>query len=191
MALRIGVYALAKNVAGFVDRWEQSCREADFRIVTDTGSEDDTVDRLQSLGVAVVRSSIVPWRWDDAHTQSLNNLPADVDVCIRLDLDETLVPGWRPIVEAYFSAGDQSPHKLTHRYEWGPGVQFSLDRVHVREGYRWTGATHEGLVRWRGEAAGPVSPDHPFPDPRFNQRVRSQHLSKEIKPPELKPELIK
>jgi hypothetical protein len=151
MALRIGVYALAKNVAGFVDRWEESCREADVRVVTDTGSEDDTVGRLERLGVSVVRSSIVPWRWDDAHTQSLNNLPADVDVCIRLDMDETLVPGWRPIVEAYFAAGDEAPHKLTHRYQWGPGVQFSLDRVHVRDGYRWTGATHEGLVRWRGE----------------------------------------
>ena len=38
--MRIGVYALAKNVAGFVERWEGSCREADVRVVTDTGSSD-------------------------------------------------------------------------------------------------------------------------------------------------------
>jgi tetratricopeptide (TPR) repeat protein len=152
--MRIGVYALAKNVAGWVERWEESSRDADVRVVTDTGSDDETVAKLQALGVTVISSRILPWRWDDAHTQSLNNLPADVDVCVRLDMDETLVPGWRPIVERYFTPiGDPplSPHKLTHRYDWGHGAIFHLDRFHAREGYRWTGATHEGLVRWGGE----------------------------------------
>lgn len=148
--MRIGVYGLAKNSADYVARWEASCRDADVRVITDTGSTDDTVARLEAAGVQVVRSSIVPWRWDVAHTHAMNNLPPDVDLCIRLDMDEALCDGWRQIVEAA-AAADPMPTKIRHQYEWAPGINFELDRVHARDGYRYIGATHEGLVRWKGE----------------------------------------
>ena len=150
--MKIGIYALAKNAARFVDRWHGSTAGADVCIVTDTGSGDGTVEALEARGVKVISARIVPWRWDVAHTQSLNALPGDVDLCIRLDMDEMLVPGWREIVERLAQERDGlRPTKIRHLYEWGPGVRFQLDRVHSRDGYRYTGATHEGLVRWQGE----------------------------------------
>jgi hypothetical protein len=150
--MRIGIYALAKNAAQFVDRWHASTAGADVCVVTDTGSVDGTDSLLASRGVTVVPARIVPWRWDVAHTQSLNALPPDLDLCIRLDMDETLVSGWRDLVERLAVERDGlRPTKIRHLYQWAPGVTFALDRVHSRDGYRYTGATHEGLVRWHGE----------------------------------------
>ena len=146
--MRVGIYALAKNESANVTAWEASCREADVRVVTDTGSSDDTVELLEAAGVTVARGTPIPWRWDDAHTLSLCHLPADVDVAIRLDLDEALDPGWRQALEA-----DWTPEttKLRYWYYWATDVKFLCDRVHTRAGYRWQGATHEGLVRWSGD----------------------------------------
>lgn len=145
--MKIGVYALAKNEAANVARWEASCRDADVRVVTDTGSTDDTRDLLEAAGVTVATGAPTPWRWDDAHTLSLQHLPADLDVAIRLDLDEELAPGWRAAIE---SAWTPETTKLRYWYQWSRGLRFLSDRVHARAGYRWTGATHEGLVRWTG-----------------------------------------
>ena len=146
--LRIGVYALAKNEAANVARWASSCEDADVRVVTDTGSTDATAALLQVAGVTVVFGAPCPWRWDDAHTMSLNHLPVDVDVCVRLDLDEVLVPGWRALIERHWSGGVGVLH---HGYEWSPGSVMSQERVHARTGYHWRQATHEGLVRWDGQ----------------------------------------
>ena len=151
--MKIGVYSLAKNERKHCEAWAYSCREADVRVVTDTGSTDGTVEALEAAGVTVARGYVVPWRWDDAHNLSLYHLPPDCDVAIRLDLDERIEPGWRPIVEEHFRAGFNN---LRYRYVWSwrdgkPDLVFHSDRIHARHGYRWTAATHEGLVCWSGE----------------------------------------
>lgn len=146
--MKVAIYALARNEAANVERWEASCREADVRIVTDTGSTDDTVERLEAAGVTVARGAPIPWRWDDAHNLSLMHVPADVDVAIRLDLDEALDPGWRQGLEAVWTP---TTTKLRYWYWWSDVVRFRCDRIHSRAGYRWLGATHEGLARWDGD----------------------------------------
>ena len=152
--MKIGVYALAKNEAGHVAEWAASCREADVRVVTDTGSTDGTVEALKAAGVEVARGYVCPWRWDEAHNLSLHHLPPDVDIAIRLDLDERIQPGWRETVERVWTDG---VNNLRYRYVWSwradgqPDLVFFCDRIHARHGYRWTGATHEGLVKWDGE----------------------------------------
>jgi tetratricopeptide (TPR) repeat protein len=146
--VKVAIYALAKNEAANVKRWEASCREADYRVVTDTGSTDGTLELLGNAGVSVAHGAPIPWRWDDAHNLSLMHVPADVDVAIRLDLDEALDPGWREALER-----DWKPEttKLRYWYWWSNDVRFRCDRVHSRHGYRWSGATHEGLSRWSGD----------------------------------------
>jgi hypothetical protein len=152
--MKIGVYALAKNEVKHVEAWAESCREADVRVVTDTGSTDGTVEALVQHGVTVCNGYVVPWRWDDAHNLSLHHLPPDVDVCVRLDLDERLQPGWREAIEREW---DGTHNCLRYRYVWSwkadgtPGLVFNADRVHARHGFRWTAATHEGLVCWTGD----------------------------------------
>lgn len=152
--MRIGVYALAKNELKHVPYWADSCADADVRVVTDTGSTDGTDAALVDEGVTVARGSVVPWRWDDAHNLSLYHLPADLDVCVRLDLDERLQPGWRQAIERAWT-GDVN--NLHYRYVWSwqssgePGVAFTSDRVHARHGFRWASPTHEGLTCWAGQ----------------------------------------
>lgn len=143
----VGVYALAKNESANVAAWEESSRDADVRVVTDTGSTDGTQSLLQAAGVTVTSGTVTPWRWDDAHNLALYHLPASVDVAIRLDLDETLAPGWRKALESAWIPGVR---RIRYWYSWSESVRFIADRVHDRSGYRWQGATHEGLVCWQG-----------------------------------------
>jgi hypothetical protein len=71
-----------------------------------------------------------------------------VDVAIRLDLDEVLDPGWREALESAWTPGTT---KLRYWYQWSHDVRFLSDRIHRRAGYRWVGATHEGLSCWSGD----------------------------------------
>lgn len=152
--MRIGIYALAKNEEQHAAAWAESGVNADVRVVTDTGSTDRTVELLEQAGVTVARGSVCPWRWDEAHNLSLHHLPPDLDVAMRLDLDERLAPGWREAIERAWT-GDVN--NLRYRYVWSfrpdgtPGLVFLSDRVHARAGFRWTMATHEGLICWAGE----------------------------------------
>jgi hypothetical protein len=40
--LKIAVYTIALNESAHVERWANSAADADYRIVADTGSTDDT-----------------------------------------------------------------------------------------------------------------------------------------------------
>lgn len=146
--MKIAVYALCKNEVNNVDAWYQSCKDADLIVVTDTGSTDGSIDKLKDI-VELHHARIMPWRFDDAFNHAMNNLPADVDVCIRLDFDERLQDGWRQVIEEEWKEGTT---RLRYPYVWNwtadgkPDRQWMGDRIHARSNYRWTGATHEGLV---------------------------------------------
>lgn len=146
--MKIGIYAPALNEIDNVDSWYNSCKDADEIYVADTGSTDGTDVKLRNLGVKVTSISILPWRFDDAFNAAMNLLPSTVDVCIRLDLDERLTPGWK---DALLRAWTPGTTRLRYKYVWSwkdqnvPGQYWWGDRIHSRVGYRWRGATHEGL----------------------------------------------
>jgi len=146
--MRIGIYCPAKNEEKHVNDWYESCKDADVICVADTGSTDNTISLLKEKGVTVTSVSIQPFRFDDAFNTAMYLLPDDVDVCIRLDLDERLQPGWRDALEKAWVPGTT---KLRYPYVWNwnpdgsPGRQWYCDRIHARKGYRWQGGTHEGL----------------------------------------------
>src|SRR5579871_5797860 len=103
--MRIVVYAIALNEVIHVSRFLETCAAADEIIVSDTGSTDGTVEALRAGGATVHSISIKPWRFDVARNASLSLLPMDADVCIALDLDEVLIPGWRDEIEARWVPG--------------------------------------------------------------------------------------
>ena len=146
--MRVGIYAPCKNEVKHIAAWYESCKEADAICVIDTGSTDGSREQLVELGVTVVDMRIMPWRFDDAFNFAMATLPDDIDVCIRLDLDERLQPGWREGLER---AWTHETTRLRYPYVWNwnfdgtPGRQWYSDRIHARNGYRWMGATHEGL----------------------------------------------
>lgn len=152
MKYKIGIYSPAKNEIKHVQAWYDSCKNADIICVADTGSTDGTKEKMVELGVKVTDCRIIPWRFDDSFNFAMYLLPDDVDICIRLDIDERLQPGWREALEA---AWTPNTHRLRYTYVWNwtadgkPGLTWHGDRIHARENFRWQGPTHEGLC-YRG-----------------------------------------
>lgn len=152
--MKIAVYTIALNEAAHAERWANSAIDADYRIVGDTGSTDGTVERLTSLGVTVHRIAVRPWRFDDARNAVLSLIPADVDVCLSMDMDEYLSPGWRPIIEASWKPETNCGWcQKAARYnvaDPAPYNSFSVRNFHQRWGYRFRRPVHE-VLHFTGE----------------------------------------
>jgi hypothetical protein len=151
--MKIAVYTIALNEEQFAGRWAQSCADADYRIVADTGSDDGTVAALQGEGVTVHSIGIRPWRFDHARNANLALVPIDAEVCISLDMDEILMPGWRAALERAWVPGTT---RLRYTYVWNwdaegrPKTRFFGDKIHHRQGYFWKHPAHEVIVPQRG-----------------------------------------
>lgn len=146
----IAVYATARNEAQHVSRFLESVQQADLVVVTDTGSTDDTVAQLKAGGAVVCTATVRPWRFDVGFNCALSNVPENVDVCIKLDLDEVLVsPNWRDEITEAWRAGYT---RMRYWYTWSwhvtgkvPAVRFVTDNIHLRDGYTWLHPGHTVL----------------------------------------------
>lgn len=139
--LKICVYAISKNEEQFVERFAKACDEADLIMVADTGSSDGTIEACQRSGIAVHNICITPWRFDHARNAALALIPRDMDVCISLDLDEVLNPGWREEIERVWKPGETT--RLEYLFDWGHGIRFRYQKIHARHGYFWHHPCHE------------------------------------------------
>ena len=92
--MKIAVYTIALNEVKHVERWMNATKDADLRIVADAGSTDGTQELLRSMGAIVYDISVQPWRFDTARNTALSLVPADVDVCLSLDMDEVPSPNF-------------------------------------------------------------------------------------------------
>jgi len=140
--MKIAVYAIAKNEAAFVRTFCDSAADADLIVIADTGSTDDTVALARGCGAVVHEIFISPWRFDKARDAAMALLPRDVDVCLSLDLDEKLQPGWRAEIERCWTEGVT---RLSYQFDAGGGIVFYNDRCHARQGYHWHHPCHEAL----------------------------------------------
>jgi glycosyltransferase involved in cell wall biosynthesis len=146
--LKVAVYTIALNEAAHAERWASSAVDADYRVVADTGSIDDTAERLRRLGVTVHQIAVRPWRFDDARNTVLALLPSDVDVCLSMDMDEFLEPGWRAKLEAAWSHDTTALHcQLARRSSLDDPMPkvWPAKKFHQRWGYRFKRAVHEAL----------------------------------------------
>ena len=187
---KVYVYAICKNESQFVSRWMASMGEADGIYVLDTGSEDDTAERLAALGAKVTVEKITPWRFDTARNRSLELVPDDADICVCTDLDEILRPGWREGVERAWQPGAT---RLHYRYTWSylpdgrEGIVFWTDKIHGRHGCRWVNPVHEILAFDGGEpvrlyAEGVELEHHPDPTKSRGQYLPLLELAVEESP---------
>lgn len=148
--MKIAVYAISKNEEQFVERFCDSAADADVILIADTGSTDNTVSLAEQCGAIVHEISINPWRFDKARDAALALIPRDVDVCISLDLDEVLEPGWREEIERVWK---EDTTRLRYQFDWGQGIRFYYEKIHHRKGYHWHHPCHE----------------YPVPDPRTKE----------------------
>lgn len=160
MKPKICVYAVCVNEIKFVERFVNHSKEADLILVCDTGSTDGTPEKLKELGVTVHNIKVVPWRFDTARNTALSLIPDYIDICVTVDLDECLQPGWRENLDAAWEASNGTATRFTYHYVWNwnadgtPGINFTADRWHARLGYIWKHPCHEMVyptgqeIRW-------------------------------------------
>ena len=98
--MKICVYAITKNESNNLDRWLTSMSEADYIVVLDTGSTDNTLELLQNdPRVTKVEQKIIkPWRFDVARNESMKLIPKDSDILVCTDPDEFFEPGWAQVL---------------------------------------------------------------------------------------------
>ena len=178
--MKVYVYAICKNESKFAERWMASMSEADGVYVLDTGSQDDTVSLLRSLGAVVEVEEFRPWRFDRARNRSLELVPEDADVCVCTDLDEYFHPGWRALLEAAWTPGtDRAAYRYTWNYnpDGSEGFVFWLNNMHTRQGWRWTHPVHEVLERTDGAFVKQINIEGIQLDHRADDtKPRSQYL---------------
>lgn len=150
--MKIAVYGISKNEEKFIQRMCDSAQDADLIVIADTGSTDNTVNVAKLAGAEVHEVSIQPFRFDMARNAALMLVPADIDVCVSMDMDEVLQPGWRAEIEKMWELGKTT--RMRSKFEWGPGIVFYYEKIHARNGYWWHHPCHE----------------YPRPDPRTRER---------------------
>jgi len=138
--LKICVYGISKNEEKFIARWAQSAKEADLILLADTGSDDRTVEIAKENGVEVHHIHFKPWRFDHARNASLALIPGDFDVCVSLDIDEILEPGWREEIEKLW---EPDTTRMRYIFDWGHGKRFYHVKIHSRHSHFWKHACHE------------------------------------------------
>ena len=138
--MKIAVYAISKNEEQSVERFCESAKDADLILIEDTGSTDNTAGLARECGATVYDISVKPWRFDKARDTALNLIPGDFDVCISLDLDEILEPGWREEIERVWTSDTT---RLRYKFDWGCGISFFYEKIHHRTGYHWHHPVHE------------------------------------------------
>lgn len=147
--MKIAVYTIALNEEKHVERWYNSVKDADYILIADTGSTDRTVEIAKSLGINIVNVLIKPFRFDTSRNAALAAIPADIDFCISLDMDEVLTEGWRedidtlPLLEPNQSAILRTTLTWNFKEDGTPGLQYGADRVHSRWGVLWRQPAHE------------------------------------------------
>lgn len=189
MTHKIAVVSIMKNEAQFVKRWADSAREADYLILLDTGSTDDSVQVAKDNGVIVHEKVFNPWRFDHARNHLLDLIPDDVDYVINLDVDEVLVAGWREKM-------DGVPSNITrprYKYVWSwkedgtEGLVYGGDKIAKRHGFRWKHPVHEVMIPSEPQVEAFVEglEIHHHPD---NTKSRGQYLPLLIQAVEEDPE---
>ena len=148
---KVCVYAICKNEEKFVERWYNSMKEADYIVILDTGSTDNTVNLLKSKEKVKIQQKIInPWRFDVARNESMKLIPQDTDICVCTDLDEIFQKGW---AEKLKSKWQKNTTKVKYTYIWNfdefnrPGVTFQYEKIHSPNDYKWDHAVHEILKK--------------------------------------------
>ena len=139
--IKVAAYTVALNEEKHVAQWVEQTKGADFRLVCDTGSTDNTVQLLKDLGVPVYEIRVKPWRFDVARNTAQSLLPDDIVVCHVIDMDETVDPDFYDKVREHWVDGAT---KGWHDFD--TGHTWLGARLHARHGIYWRWPIHEAFV---------------------------------------------
>lgn len=166
----VAVYTFALNNFADVREWAEATVDADFRLILDLGSTDETDRYLEQLGCTVHRVQAPHMRSDDAINAALALLPPDFAVCFRVDMHERPRPGWLAAVLRDFEVDQPVLNVLVDT----TAKRYYEPRIHSRIGFRWSGPCRETIM-WRGNVAIQAQPSTIIVD-----RVREEFPASDI-----------
>ena len=148
---KVCVYAIAKDEALNVKEWVENMKPADHIIVLDTGSTDNTVELLTSLGIEVHEKHYDHFRFDTARNDCLDLIPEEYNIRVSIDLDERFEQdNWADILREDW---DEDNPRAVYKYVWNhntdgsDGLVFIINKIHgIDPDLRWVGAVHEHLT---------------------------------------------
>lgn len=189
MSYKICVYAICKNESKFVDRWIESLQdEADCVVVLDTGSTDDTVEKLKKYEPFVTVKQfnyfkeLGYFRFDKARNDSLKLVPIDADICVVFDLDQIPRKGWSNIIRKGFSEGNKEikGYIIDHDGEFNGLNKWTSRNVHPNSPYWiWERVIHEG-IEYHGEEQYSTLFDPNFIIDHYPDKNKDRSLYKEL-----------
>ena len=151
---KIAVYAIACNEENLVRQWFENTKDADLHLIADNISTDNTYQIARSLGIKVHVVEVKPFRFDVARNAALALVPEDFDLCIQLDLHESLSPNWRQTIEDAWRSGNSWPSymKVLSRDFQGRILKYEHGfSVHPRKDFIWTYPVHEFVMPSMGQ----------------------------------------
>jgi tetratricopeptide (TPR) repeat protein len=158
---KLCVYAICKNESKFIDRWVASLQgEADCVVVLDTGSTDDSVEKLKKYEPFVTVKQfdyfkeLGYFRFDKARNDSLKMVPYDAGICVVLDLDQVPIPGWANAIRERFREGYSEVYGaiIDHDENGRELNQWTSRNVHPNSPFWiWNKVIHEGIQHYGDE----------------------------------------
>ena len=186
--MKLCVYAICKDESKFIDRWVFSLQgEADCVVVLDTGSTDDSVEKLSSYApfVTVTQYDYMKelgyFRFDKARNDSLKLVPYDTDICVVLDLDQVPRKGWSKVIKERFNEGynEVSGYIVNHSGERELNKWISRN-VHPNSPYWiWDKVIHEG-IEYYGKEENKCIFDERFIIDHYPDDSKDRSLYKEL-----------
>lgn len=140
--MKLSVAIICKNEEAVIEDCLKSVQGADEIVVSDTGSEDNTVEIVKRYTDKVYTD----YKWNDNFAEARNHVLSKCtgDWILSIDADETLEAGGIEKIRQLIKATDKrvfsfklisSCNKATHR----------LARLFKREGANWQGVGHEHI----------------------------------------------
>ena len=136
---KIAVYGVCKNEEYNIREWYSHIKNADYILLLDTGSTDNTVQIAKELGIDIFSAHFSPWSETSAKNTALSLLPKDIDICICLDLDQALVTAnWKEIINNLTDDfGIGQCEFIMHTGYLDNTTTMLTGIVHKREGVSW------------------------------------------------------
>ena len=142
MSNKLAVYTICKNESKYVGKWVECMKEADYMVVLDTGSEDNTMELLEEYSkiypnLIYKQEKFIPWRFDTARNANIDMIPEDANILLSIDLDECIqTPGWADLIRESWIEGlhtrGQYMYAWSHTNDGKPARTFFYNKMHDR-----------------------------------------------------------
>jgi hypothetical protein len=142
--MNITLYAICKNEEKNVDRFIETSRLFSDTVVVDTGSTDNTVERLRNAGITVHEHPMSREEFDfsEARNKSLSYVKTDwaLSLDFNEDIQEFSPEGFTPLEDQFTSFKHKRFDKIGDEEKESKEVHI---RFHRTQNYTWKNAVHE------------------------------------------------